>query len=122
MLSVTIYLQTLCFSLESARHFQRVPSVPTDTLFVVVPPERQQQGPVLVSRYLCPDLVEEPLKPPENPEEPVDPLPEKLLTSCRVRLKSDGLACTIIGVMVFAVHCSTVSGGQRAQRYQWHRL
>ena len=41
----------------------------------------------------------------------MDPLPEKLLQTARTRLKSDGLACSIIGVMVFAVHCSTVSEG-----------
>ena len=54
--------------------------------------------------------MEEPARPADAPEEPVDPLPEKLLQTARTRLKSDGLACTIIGVMVFAVHCSTVSG------------
>ena len=77
-------------------------------LVVTVPPLPR-------SRYLCPDLVEDSHPPPEEEpepdksEQPVDPLPEKLLHTARVRLKSDALACTIIGVMVFAVHCSTVS-------------
>ncbi|KAF0296666.1 Pecanex-like protein 1 [Amphibalanus amphitrite] len=62
----------------------------------------------VLSRYLRQELEEEPPRTGDTPEEPVDPLPEKLLQTARVRLKSDGLACTIIGVMVFAVHCSTV--------------
>ena len=64
------------------------------------------------SRYLRQELEEEPSRQSDAPEEPVDPLPEKLLQTARVRLKSDGLACSIIGVMVFAVHCSTVSGSR----------
>ena len=67
------------------------------------------------SRYLRQELEQEPARPSDSPEEPVDPLPEKLLQTARTRLKSDVLACTIIGVMVFAVHCSTV-GSRRARR------
>ncbi|XP_022254495.1 pecanex-like protein 1 [Limulus polyphemus] len=38
----------------------------------------------------------------------VDPLPAKLQETVLIRLKSDGVLCIFIGVMIFAVHVSTV--------------
>ncbi|XP_037072385.1 pecanex-like protein 1, partial [Pollicipes pollicipes] len=89
-------------------HLSRSPSDPTLLIQVL-------------SRYLCPDLVEEAPRAPDAPDTPGDPLPDQLLRTARTRLKSDALACTIIGVMVFAVHCSTVfsSLGPELQRVLW---
>uniref|UniRef100_T1IPX1 Pecanex-like protein n=1 Tax=Strigamia maritima TaxID=126957 RepID=T1IPX1_STRMM len=38
----------------------------------------------------------------------IDPLPEKLKATVYNRLKSDAIVCTLIGILVFAVHISTV--------------
>ncbi|XP_032693243.1 pecanex-like protein 1 isoform X7 [Lontra canadensis] len=48
----------------------------------------------------------------KNPEDPLsevkDPLPEKLRNSVSERLQSDLVVCTVIGVLYFAIHVSTV--------------
>lgn len=41
-------------------------------------------------------------------EELVDPLPNKLKSTVNSRLKNDFLVCTVIGVIVFSLHSSTV--------------
>ena len=38
----------------------------------------------------------------------VDPLPNKLRSTVKARLKNDLIVCTVIGVLTFAIHCSTV--------------
>lgn len=43
-----------------------------------------------------------------NEDELDDPLPEKLKQTVNTRLKNDFLVCTVIGVIVFSLHCSTV--------------
>ncbi|XP_014279000.1 pecanex-like protein 1 isoform X1 [Halyomorpha halys] len=42
----------------------------------------------------------------EDPEE--DPLPRKLQETVNTRLKSDLLVCTVIALVVFGIHCSSV--------------
>lgn len=38
----------------------------------------------------------------------VDPLPQKLRTTVKARLKNDLIVCIVIGVLSFSIHCSTV--------------
>lgn len=38
----------------------------------------------------------------------VDPLPMKLRSTVKARLKNDLIVCAVIGVLAFAIHCSTV--------------
>ncbi|XP_046486198.1 pecanex-like protein 1 isoform X1 [Neodiprion pinetum] len=38
----------------------------------------------------------------------IDPLPEKLRSTVNIRLKNDLIVCTVLGILSFAIHCSTV--------------
>ncbi|KAK0163469.1 hypothetical protein PV327_007144 [Microctonus hyperodae] len=45
---------------------------------------------------------------PISDSELVDPLPKKLRSTVKARLKNDLIVCTVIGILSFAIHCSTV--------------
>ncbi|KAK7081632.1 hypothetical protein SK128_019025 [Halocaridina rubra] len=47
-------------------------------------------------------------QPPKEADELTDPLPEKLRNTVHSRLVHDAIVCTVIAVVVFAVHSSTV--------------
>ena len=47
-------------------------------------------------------------QPPKEADELTDPLPEKLRNTVHARLVHDAIVCTVIAVVVFAVHSSTV--------------
>ncbi|XP_066985160.1 pecanex-like protein 1 isoform X3 [Macrobrachium rosenbergii] len=47
-------------------------------------------------------------QPPKEADELTDPLPEKLRNTVHARLVHDAIVCTVMAVVVFAVHSSTV--------------
>ncbi|XP_071961858.1 pecanex-like protein 1 isoform X2 [Antedon mediterranea] len=60
----------------------------------------------IIKQYVLPD---EPVVKTDGEEKEIkDPLPDKLKASVSARLQSDLLVCIFLGIMVFAVHISTV--------------
>ncbi|XP_066281752.1 pecanex-like protein 1 isoform X2 [Branchiostoma lanceolatum] len=59
----------------------------------------------VLSRWL---FAEEENKDNDELSDVVDPLPEKLRQSVASRLKSDAIVCSVIAMLVFAIHVSTV--------------
>ncbi|XP_076061039.1 pecanex isoform X2 [Oratosquilla oratoria] len=47
-------------------------------------------------------------QPPVDADELTDPLPEKLRMTVHMRLVHDAIVCTVLALLVFALHCTTI--------------